>query len=339
MTSRSTKRLRAEWERHNVVLMAFPHDRTDWARYDDWEAVTAPFVHTAQAIAYYQMVYMLCRDCASIKPLFCSTTNIIFIEADYNDTWTRDYGPLSIEENGGKKLLDFTFDGWGGKFDATLDDRVNRLLASKGFYGGTPLESIDYVLEGGSIDTDGAGTVLTTASCLCHPARNGGQSKTQIEAQLHTHLGTSRVLWLDHGWLAGDDTDGHVDMLARFVNPTTIAHVTCDNPDDEHYDALQAMEEQLRTFRTQEGEPYTLVALPMPAPITNAAGERLPASYANFLITNGAVVYPAYRDPKDKAVGEILRNLFPDREVIPVRAHTLIEQGGSLHCSTMQIAF
>ncbi len=339
MTSTSTKRLRAEWERHNVILMAFPHDRTDWAQYEDWEAVTAPFVHTAQAIAYYQMVYMLCRDCASIKPLFCSTTNIVFIEADYNDTWTRDYGPLSIEADGEKRLLDFVFDGWGGKFDAALDNRVNTLLSSKGFYGGAKPEQIAYVLEGGSIENDGAGTILTTASCLCHPNRNGGQDKAEVEKMLTTYLGIQRVLWLDHGYLAGDDTDGHVDMLARFVNPTTIAYVTCDDKEDEHYASLKKMEEQLCTFRTGDAKPYTLIPLPMPTPKYNTRGERLPASYANFVISNGAVVYPTYKDTSDKKVGEILRGIFPDREVIPINALPLIEQGGSLHCSTMQIAY
>jgi len=333
------KRLYAEWERHNVILMAFPHKETDWALYDDWEAVTAPFVHTAQAIAYYQMVYMLCRDCASIKPLFCSTTNIIFIESDYDDTWTRDYGPISLEDNGQKKLLDFTFDGWGGKYEAKRDNHINRYLSSRGFFGGAPLETIDYVLEGGSIDHDGTGTILTTASCLVNPNRNGKVDKSEVESRLNNWLGVRRVLWLDHGYLAGDDTDGHVDMLARFVNPTTIVYLQCVDTDDEHYEALKKMEMQLQSFRTRDGKPYTLIPLPMPSPKYNAKGDRLPASYANFLISNGAVVYPAYKDKNDKKVGEILRKLFPDREVIPINALPLIEQGGSLHCSTMQIAY
>jgi agmatine deiminase len=337
--TKTMRRVRAEWEPHNVVLMAFPHEETDWARYEDWEAVTAPFVRTAQAIAYYQMIYMLTRDAAAIKPLFCSTTNIIFIEAEYDDTWTRDYGAISLEEEGAKKLLDFTFDGWGGKFDATRDNAINTFLASKGFLGGTPVESIDYVLEGGSIESDGAGTIMTTSSCLCHPNRNGGLDKKGVEKHLREYLGAQRVLWLDHGTILGDDTDGHIDTLARFVNRDTIAYVTCDNPDDPHYKPLKAMEEQLRTFRTPEGDAYTLVPLPMPAPKLNAEGKRLPATYANFLITNGAVVYPTYKDPNDKKVGEILGGLFPDREIIPIGAMPLIEEGGSIHCSTMPLAF
>jgi len=333
------KRLRAEWEPHNVILMAFPHDQTDWAQYDDWEAVTAPFVRIAQAIAYYQMVYMLCRDADAIKPLFCSTTNIIFIEGDYDDTWARDYGALSIEEEGRKKLIDFTFDGWGGKFEATKDNGINRWLSGKGFYGGVPLEAVNYVLEGGAIDTDGAGTILTTCQCLCHPNRNGGVDKNSVEDLLKQTLGTKRILWLEHGYLTGDDTDGHVDMLARFVNPTTIAYVTCDNPEDEHYISLKKMGEQLQSFRTESGEPYALIPLPLPEPKYNKHGKRLPATYANFLISNGAVVYPSYSDPMDKKVGEVLRGVFPDREVIPINCLPLIEEGGSLHCSTMQVAY
>ena len=333
------RRLRAEWEPHNVILMAFPHEATDWAQYDDWEAVTAPFVRIAQAVAYYQMVYMLCRDAEAIKPLFCSTTNIVFIEAEYDDTWTRDYGALSIEEDGRKKLVDFTFDGWGGKFEASKDNAVNRRLSGKGFYGGAPLERIEYVLEGGAIDTDGEGTILTTRQCLCHPNRNGGVDTDEVETMLADTLGATRVLWLEHGYLAGDDTDGHVDMLARFVNPTTIAHVTCDNPEDEHFEALKKMEKQLRSFRTKSGNPYTLIPLPLPEPKYNENRERLPATYANFLISNGAVVYPTYSDPNDKKVGKILRELFPDREVIPINCLSLIRQGGSLHCSTMQVGY
>jgi agmatine deiminase len=339
MLMTTDKRLRAEWEPHTVVLMAFPHEETDWACYDDWEATTAPFVRIAQAIAYYQMVYLLCRNADAIKPLFCSTTNIIFIETDYDDTWTRDYGVLSVEQNGHKTLLNFTFDGWGGKYKATRDNAVNATLASKGFYGGAPFKTIDYVLEGGSIDTDGKGTILTTTACLCNPNRNGGLDKQEVEKKLTEYLGARRFLWLDHGHLSGDDTDSHIDTLARFVNHDTLVYVTCDNPDDEQYTELKKMETQLKGFTTPDGDPYVLIPLPLPAAKYNENGQRLPATYANFLISNGAIIYPTYQDPNDKKAGEILKELFPDREVIPIGCLPLIEEGGSLHCSTMQIAF
>lgn len=333
------KRLLAEWERHNVILMAFPHEDSDWAQYDDWEAVTAPFVRIAQAVAYYQMVYMLCQECDTIKPLFCSTTNIIFIEADYNDTWTRDYGAFSIEEDEHKKLLDFTFNGWGGKFEASLDNAVNGFLSSRGFYGGTPLEQMNYVLEGGSLDTDGDGTILTTAQCLCNPNRNGKLDKGEVENILTERLGVTRVLWLNHGYLMGDDTDSHIDTLARFVNTETIVYVKCNDKNDEHYDGLSKMEKELQSFKRDDGKPYTLIPLPLPEAKYNSHGDRLPATYANFLISNEAIVYPTYNDKNDKKVEEILKDLFPDYEVIPINCLSLIEQGGSLHCSTMQVAY
>ena len=241
--------------------------------------------------------------------------------------------------NGESKLLDFTFDGWGGKFEAGLDNTVNRALHQKGYMGTTALEPIDFVLEGGSIESDGEGTILTTSACLCNPNRNGGLSKSQIETQLKTYLGANRVLWLDHGYLSGDDTDSHIDTLARFVNKETIVYVKCENKEDEHYIALQHMENELKSFKTVEGKPYQLIPLPMCEAKYNDAGERLPATYANFLITNDALIYPTYDDLSDKKAGEIFKNLFPEKEIIPVNCLKLIEEGGSLHCSTMQVIY
>jgi len=327
----------AEWEKQRVVLISFPHEETDWA--DDLEASLSPFIRIAQAIAYGQAVYIICKEKKKISNMFCSTHNMSFIEIPTNDTWIRDYGYISIKENNEVKLLDFTFDGWGGKFEASLDNSVNNSLHQKGYLGITPLKSIDFVLEGGSIESDGEGTILTTAECLCNPNRNGGLNKKEIEKKLNHYLGTDRILWLDHGYLAGDDTDSHIDTLARFVNRETIAYVKCEDKEDEHYDALQKMETQLKAFKTKEGKPYKLVSLPMTEAIYNEEGQRLPATYANFLITNDALIYPTYGDAKDKEVHEILKELFPDKEIIPINCLKLIEQGGSLHCSTMQIAY
>jgi len=331
----------AEWEKQNCVLMSFPHEETDWAGDDenDLKAALSPFIRIAQAIAYGEAVYIICRDKEKIASMFCSTRNMTFIEIPTNDTWIRDYGFISFKEGEENRLLDFTFDGWGGKFDASLDNVVNTALHKKGYMGTTPLEDIDFVLEGGSIESDGEGTILTTSTCLCNPNRNGGLSKAEVERKLKQYLGAVRILWLDHGWLAGDDTDSHIDTLARFVNTETIVYVKCDDKDDEHYEALNKMEEALRSFKTLEGKPYTLVPLPMCEAKYNTDGQRLPATYANFLISNDALVYPVYNDPNDKPVGEIFKSIFPDREIIPVNCLKLIEEGGSLHCSTMQIAY
>jgi agmatine deiminase len=332
------RQIPAEWERQQCVLMSFPHEETDWNDGNLNEALS-PFIRIAQAIAYGEAVYIICRDKTQIASMFCSTRNMTFIEIPTNDTWIRDYGYISIKEDGEKKLLDFTFDGWGGKFEASLDNSVNTVLHQKGYMGITPLESIDFVLEGGSIESDGEGTILTTSACLCNQNRNGGLDKEAVEAKLKTYLGAQRVLWLDHGYLAGDDTDSHIDTLARFVNKETIAYVKCDNQEDEHYEALQQMETQLQTFRTKEGGPYTLVPLPMTDAIYDDDKKRLPASYANFLICNDALVYPTYSDKHDKIVHEIFSDLFPDKEIIPINCLKLIEQGGSLHCSTMQVVY
>ena len=331
------RRLKAEWEKQRAVLMAFPHEETDWA--DDLETALTPFIRIAQAIAYSQPVYIICRDKKSISDRFCSTQNMSFIEIPTNDTWIRDYGYLSIEEEGETKLLDFTFDGWGGKFDASLDNRLNRALYQKGYLGTTALESIDFVLEGGSIESDGAGTILTTSQCLCNPNRNDGLSKEEVASTLSAYLGAERILWLDHGYLAGDDTDSHIDTLARFVDKESIAYVKCEDKEDEHYTSLQKMEEELQSFRTIQDKPYRLIPLPMCEAKYNQEGKRLPATYANFLITNKALVYPTYNVPADKEADKLFREIFPDKEIIPINCEKLIEEGGSLHCSTMQIAY
>ena len=328
----------AEWENQQCILMSFPHEDTDWVE-NNLEKSLFPFIRIAQAIAYEQAVYIICKDKNKISSLFCSTRNMTFIEIPTNDTWIRDYGYISIKENGRKKLLDFTFDGWGGKFEASLDNSVNTILHQKGYMGITPLESIDFVLEGGSIESDGEGTILTTSACLCNSNRNNGLSKEKVEEKLKETLGTKRVLWLDHGYLSGDDTDSHIDTLARFVNKETIVYVKCNDIKDEHYEALKKMEKQLQTFQTIEGKPYNLIPLPMTSAIYNNRGERLPATYANFLITNNALLYPTYSDTHDKIVKEIFKKLFLDKEIIPINCLKLIEQGGSLHCSTMQVTY
>jgi agmatine deiminase len=332
------KTMPAEWEKQQCILMSFPHEDTDWAD-NGLNEYFSPFIRIAQAIAYAQAVYIICKDKDKIASMFCSTHNMTFIEIPTNDTWIRDYGYITIRENEEKRLLDFTFDGWGGKFEASLDNSVNTILHKKGYMGTTALKQIDFVLEGGSIESDGEGTIMATSACLCNPNRNGGLSKQEVEERLKEYLGAKRVLWLDYGYLIGDDTDSHIDTLARFVNKETIVYIKCDNKNDEHYESLHKMEEQLKTFRTHKDKPYTLIPLPMTDMIVNSAGDRLPSTYANFLICNDALLYPTYSDKNDKIVHEIFKKLFTDKEIIPINSLKLIEQGGSLHCSTMQVAY
>jgi agmatine deiminase len=325
----------AEWHKQRAILMAFPHEKTDWA--EDLTTALTPFIRIAQAIAYATPVYILCDSRDKISSMFCSTRNMSFIEIPTNDTWVRDYGYISIIEDGEVKLLDFKFDGWGGKFEASLDNSVNRVLHKKGYLGTTPLESIDFVLEGGSIDSSGDGTILTTTKCLCNPNRNGGLTKDEVEKRLKEYLGIERVLWLDYGYLAGDDTDSHIDTLARFISEDTIVYIQCLDKDDEHYEELKKMEEQIKSFRTPDNRPYNVVPLPMPTAKFDRESNRLPATYINFLITDKALIYPTYSVKEDKIAHNIFNKFFLKKELIPVESSRLITQGGSLHCSTMQI--
>jgi agmatine deiminase len=331
------KRLPAEWQKQRAVLMAFPHKNSDWN--SNLKSALVPFIRIAQAIAYAQPVYILCDEPSDISGLFCSTRNMSFIKIETNDTWIRDFGYISVIEDGMLKLLDFTFDGWGGKFESELDNLVNQRFHKKGYMGTTPLERIDFVLEGGAIESDGLGTIMTTSQCLCNPNRNGGLSKDEVEEYLKLYLGAERILWLDYGYLVGDDTDSHIDTLARFVAEDTIMYLQCLNREDEHYEALREMERELKGFRTFHGEPYRLIPLPMSTPKFGKDGNRLPATYANFLITNGALVYPTYSVPEDKVAHKVFKDFFINREIIPVECSRLIEEGGSLHCSTMQVPF
>jgi agmatine deiminase len=331
------KHLPPEWQKQRAVLMSFPHKNSDWN--NNLKSALVPFIRTAQAIAYTTPVYIICDDKNAISSLFCSPRNLSFIEIDTNDTWIRDYGYISVVEDGEVKLLDFRFDAWGGKFEASLDNLVNITLHKKGYMGVTALESIDFVLEGGAIESDGLGTIMTTTACLCNVNRNGGLSKDEVEAKLAEYLGAKKVLWLDHGYLAGDDTDSHVDTLARFVSIDTIMYVQCLNKEDEHYIELEKMEKELKEFRDSEEKAYNLLPLPLPSAKYDEENNRLPATYVNFLITNGALIYPTYSVDEDKIVHEIFKEFFKDREIIPVECSRLIEEGGSLHCSTMQIPF
>ena len=254
-----------------------------------------------------------------------------------NDTWARDFGPLSLATHAGFHLLDATFNAWGNKYDSALDNHINHRLDTGGYLGALAMHSTELVLEGGALETDGAGTLLTTRHCLLNPNRNGPITADWMEHQLAELLGISRIHWLDHGLLEGDDTDGHIDTLARFCAPEHIVYQGCDNPQDSHYPALQAMAEQLACLTTRVGEPYELTELPWPEAIHDADGQRLPATYANFLILNDAVLVPVYDLPQDERACAVLAECFPSRRIVPVACRTLLEQGGSLHCLTMQL--
>jgi agmatine/peptidylarginine deiminase len=263
-----------------------------------------------------------------------------------NDTWARDHGFITLVSDEGEppRLLDFKFNGWGEKFAYNLDNALNRRLFDEGRFNGIYEDHLDFVLEGGSIESDGKGTIFTTSGCLLAPHRNQPLNKEEIEIRLKDLLAAKRIVWIDYGHLTGDDTDGHIDTLVRICPNDTILYVGCDNPDDEQYDDLKLMEQQLMSLRTLEGNPYRLLKLPMPSPIYGyymhhgrRKRERLPATYANFLVINHAVLCPTYRQPEnDAAALQMIGQAFPNREIIGIDCRTVIRQHGSLHCCTMQ---
>jgi agmatine deiminase len=327
------KRLPAEWEKQDSILMSFPHDKTDWA--DDMQSAISVFVRIASSICFNQKLILVCDDVEATKELFCYHDKISFVKLPTNDTWIRDYGPITIYKDDERELIDFQFNAWGEKFDYDYDNQITKELHKKWHFLLSPLIKEDFVLEGGSIESDGAGTILTTTKCLLNPNRNPTYSKEQIEDKLKTTLGAKRVLWLEYGELIGDDTDAHIDTLARFVNHDTIVYVSCETS-DEHYKSLSKMKKELMSFKTTDGTPYKLIPLPLPQ-AKYREGERLPATYANFLIANHVVLLPTYEDELDKEMITLFKELFPTREIIPINSMRLIEEGGSVHCSTMVV--
>ena len=327
----------AEWFPQSAVQLTWPHQGTDWAPVLD--EVIPCFAEIAKEIMKHETLLIVCPDESEVRfQLGCvDESRVIFREMETNDTWVRDHGGITIFENGTPKVLDFVFNGWGMKFAANHDNLITRrLFQSDTFDGNVEVINMQpFVLEGGSIESDGRGTILSTIKCLCSVNRNEYLNKVQLEYRLKDMLGAERFLWLENGYLVGDDTDSHIDTLARFCDENTIAYVKCEDAMDEHFEELKAMEEELKTFRTIAGQPYQLIPLPMADEVV-WKGERLPATYANFLIINGAVLMPFYQSDKDAIARKILQTVFPDREVVGINCLPLIKQYGSLHCVTMQ---
>lgn len=327
----------SEWAPQSGVAFTFPHADSDWGPYLD--KVTPTFVEIISLVSHYEKVLVVCQDTEAVSALLKDATqeNITLIELPSNDTWARDHSAITVIEDGHPVLLDFVFNGWGLKFPANHDNRITKGVQAKGIFGDLPVYTYGLAIEGGALESDGTGTLLTTSECLLSPNRNPHLTREMTESALKEILGVNRVLWLDHGYLAGDDTDSHIDTLARFCSEDTIAYVSCDDEADEHFQALKAMEGQLKAFTRSDGSPYNLVALPMAPACYHPEGYRLPATYANFLIINGAVLLPIYGDREldDKAVS-VLQQCFPDRKILPVDCNSLILQHGSLHCITMQ---
>ncbi len=328
----------AEWHPQSAVQLTWPHADTDWAPI--LEEVIPTFTAIAKAVIQKEKLLIVCVCEEDVRQALGGVDydRIIFREMQTNDTWARDHGGISVFDEGQPVVYDFVFNGWGMKFAADMDNLITRILCMQDTFAGDviPINMQPFVLEGGSIESDGKGTLLTTVECLASVNRNEYLQKEELEHYLKDVFGLHRILWLEHGYLAGDDTDSHVDTLARFCSEDTIAYVQCKDTDDEHYTELLAMENELKSFVQADGKPYQLIPLPM-ADKVEWEGERLPATYANFLIINGAVLMPTYQSPeKDEIARQALQYAFPDREIIGIDCLPLIKQHGSLHCVTMQ---
>lgn len=329
--------LPAEWFPQSAVQLTWPHAGTDWAPI--LKEVIPCFVSIAQEIMKREKLVVVCPDASEVKEQLGAfdEERVRFVELPTNDTWARDHGGISVFDPLGPMVYDFVFNGWGMKFAANKDNLITRNLYQSGVFA-EEIQLVNmapFVLEGGSIESDGRGTLMATAECLLSVNRNEYLQREEIEHYLKDVFGVKRILWIENGYLAGDDTDSHVDTLARFCSEDTIAYVKCEDESDEHYDELRAMEEEIKAFRQENGEPYRLVPFPMADEVV-WEGERLPATYANFLIINGAVLLPFYNSPKDEEARKVLQAVFPDREVIGINCLPLIKQHGSLHCVTMQ---
>lgn len=331
----------SEWDRQSAIQLTWPHEESDWAYMLD--EITICFVEIAHEVLKRQALIIVCKNASSVIDQLGENKypdRLKLVEINSNDTWARDHGGITVFVDNVPIVYDFTFNGWGLKFAANFDNLINRELFDKKIFSPDVkfCNKKDFVLEGGSVESDGKGTILTTSECLLSPNRNAFLSKDQISDYLKLTFGVKKVLWLDHGYLSGDDTDSHIDTLARFCDENTIAYVKCEDPSDEHYEALKNMEEQLKIFTNYKGDPYKLIPLPLPKSIFDEDGTRLPATYANFLIMNDVVLLPVYDDnaENNEIARRQLSEVFGEREIISVNCTPIIKQHGSLHCITMQ---
>ena len=340
--------LPAEWEPQSCIMLTWPHADTDWKPY--LRQITNTYLELAETITRFEHLLVVTPIVESTRKMLVEQLSaqqmnrVRLYEIESNDTWARDHGPITLVSRNKRNsfivpihLLDFKFNGWGEKFEWQKDNAINMQLYYQGAFNAAMENHTGFVLEGGSIESDGKGTIFTTSQCLLAPHRNQPLTKENIEQQLKNFFHARHIEWLDHGNLIGDDTDGHIDTIVRVAPHDTLLYMGCDDPEDEQYEDFQALEKQLQKLITYEGYPYRLLKLPMPDAIYDG-NDRLPATYANFLIINGAVIYPTYNQPeKDEEAKRQIQLAFPDREIIGINSLTIIRQHGSIHCLTMQL--
>ena len=343
--------LPAEWEKQSGVQLTWPHEKSDWSN-ENMEDVVKCFASIAAEISKREPVLIVCNNKELTKKQLRMDTNIdnvIMVQIESNDTWARDHAAISVLSKGEKVLLDFRFNGWGMKFAADKDNLISRRLMMEDVFEKDVnfITKQDFVLEGGSIESDGNGTLLTTSSCLLSENRNEHVGQNGIMEELMNDFGldeSNDILWINNGAIDGDDTDGHIDTLARLAPDNTIVYVQELNEEAEDYFDMKLMEDELRTLKNKEGKPYRLIPLPTAKALTDdgkilldAQGGPVPATYANYLVINDAVLVPTYNNPiLDKLALKQIGSAYKDREIIAIDCRILTRQHGSLHCVTMQ---
>ncbi len=310
-----------EWNEQEYLMLSLPHEKSDWKPY--LGEIVQAYKEFVRAASEFQKVLLIAPSKSDFVS-FENMANVEFFICDTNDTWIRDFGAIDILEDNRLKALDFTFNAWGNKFQSELDNEVNSKLFKEKFK--EKLTKIDFILEGGSIDFNGEGVMLTSSNCLLNENRNSHLDKNQIEAKLKEIFGLKQIIWLENGFIKGDDTDHHIDTLARFIDKNTIAYSVCEDEEDEHYIPLQKMKKEL------EATGFDLVELPLPKPLYYE-GRRLGATYANFVFVNDALIMPFYKDKNDEIIRQRLAKALPERKIVGVDARVFLRQNGSLHCS------
>ena len=310
----------AEWSEQEYLILALPHENTDWKAYLD--EIKHSYIELVKIVSKYQKVLLIAPNESDFKP-FKDMKNVEFFICETNDTWIRDYGAIDILKDGKLSSLNFIFNAWGDKFQSKLDNEVSEKLFKAKFK--TRLENIDLILEGGSVEFNGQGTMLTTTKCLLNDNRNK-LSKEFLDKKLKELFNLNKIIWLENGFIKGDDTDSHIDTLARFIDENTVAISSCTDEQDEHYAELLAMKKELLK------EDFKLLELPLPS-AKFYEGKKLAATYANFIFINNALIVPTYNDKNDELVLQKLQKALPDKDVIGLDALVFVRQNGSLHCS------
>lgn len=329
-------KLISEWEPQDALMLVYPHEKSDWN--NNLLKIRLFYNELIKSVIKFGKIILIIPENMDCKnELNINDKNLIFIKATTNDTWIRDNGPIFIKQNELFTFLNFKFNGWGNKFNYKLDNDLNNRLFSSGIFAKNVIKkNVNFVLEGGSIDNNGDGIILTTQNCLLNKNRNPQYTKEAIEELFSEIFGQNKILWLKNGKIMGDHTDSHIDMLAKFVNKDTIIYAKSNNPNYTYFNELNSMENELMNFRDYNDKSFNLIPITLPE-IKDQQGNYLPATYTNFLIYNSAVIVPIYNTKEDQQAMDIFEKIFYNKKIISIDSKILISQGGAIHCATNNV--